>query len=600
MMRTYICGEIRRKEEGKCVQLCGWVHSYRDHGGLLFLDLRDRAGMVQIVIDPKREKVFSLAQTLRSEFVIKVSGSVRLRPEGTVNPNLPTGEVEVDAEEIEILNTSSPLPFEISEFNESSEEIRLQYRYLDLRRPTLQRNLSLRHKISQTVRSVLNQEGFLEIETPFLTKSTPEGARDFLVPSRLSPGNFYALPQSPQLFKQILMVGGMDKYYQIARCFRDEDLRSDRQPEFTQIDLEMSFVDEEDVMRVTETIIAESFQAAFGKRPATPFPRISYQEAMDRYGNDKPDLRFGMEIIDLSPELVDCGFQVFSTALKEKGVVKVIRLEGGAQISRSEIDQLTEFVKKLGAKGLAWMKFTEAGAESSIVKFFSKGDLEKIQEKTQAKAGDLLFFGAGPWKSVVTILGSLRLELAKRFKLIPGKLGTVPLGTVPNFPLFKFLWVVDFPMLEWDDKESRWNAMHHPFTSPKETDLEFLDSAPGKIKARAYDIILNGTELGGGSIRIHRKSVQEKVFSVLGISSESAKEKFGFLLSALEFGAPPHGGIALGLDRMVAIFLGEDSIRDTIAFPKTQKGMCLLSGSPSEVTQKQLDELELERKKIKK
>ncbi len=573
---------------GQTVALCGWVHSYRDHGGLLFIDLRDREGLVQAVADPKNETVFALVQTLRSEFVVKISGVVRLRPSGTENKNLPTGEVEVDAQAIEILNTAAALPFEISEFNESSEEVRLQYRYLDLRRPSLRKNLILRHKITQAARALLDKEGFLEIETPFLTKSTPEGARDFLVASRLQPGSFYALPQSPQLFKQILMVGGLDRYYQVARCFRDEDLRSDRQPEFTQIDLEMSFVTEEDVMAVTEQMVAAAMKVATGLDCPLPIPRIKYRDAMNRYGSDKPDLRYGLEIVDLSEELKDCGFQVFAGALKEGGVVKAIRVPEGAKFTRSEIDKLTEFVKKLGAKGLAWIKFTESGPESNLVKYFSKEELEKIASCTGSQAGDLVLFGAGPWKQVVTILGSLRCELARNLKLAP----------VPH--LFKLVWVTDFPLLEWDVTEKRWNAMHHPFTAPSAEDVPLLETDPGKVRARAYDIVLNGVELGGGSIRIHQKQVQEKMFEALGISPESAQEKFGFLLRALEFGAPPHGGIALGLDRLVAIFLGEESIRDTIAFPKTQKGSCPLSGSPSEVNLKQLDELHLTIKGIKK
>lgn len=577
-MRSHYCGDVRKSDENKSVSLCGWVHSIRDHGGVLFIDLRDREGLVQVVARPENKQVFETANKLGSEFVIKVEGKVSARPAGTENANLPTGEIEVVADAIEILNTSQTLPFEISEHVNVSEEIRLQYRYLDLRRPELRRNLIVRHKITEAVRSVMNAEKFLEIETPFLTKSTPEGARDFLVPSRLNPGNFYALPQSPQLFKQILMVGGMEKYYQIARCFRDEDLRSDRQPEFTQVDIEMSFVTEEDVIGLTERIIAKSFKAATGKDCETPFKRIPYHQAMDLYGSDKPDLRYRLEFIDLSEEMKDCGFQVFAAAVKDQGVVKAIRVEGGAKCSRSEIDQLTEFVKKLGAKGLAWIKFGDAGAESSIVKFFSEADLKKMQAKTGAKSGDLLLFGAGPWKSVVDVLGSLRVELAKRFKLLPSE------------PVFKFCWVVDFPLLEWDGDEKRWNAMHHPFTSPKQEDLAILESDPGKVKARAYDVVLNGTELGGGSIRIHNTGVQSQLFKVLGISEASARSKFGFLLDALAFGAPPHGGIALGLDRMVAIFLGEDSIRDTIAFPKTQKGIDLMSGSPSEATPKQLQE----------
>lgn len=589
MERTHYCGELRRKDEGKEVTLCGWIHSSRDHGGLLFLDLRDREGVVQIVVSPERKEVFKIAQTLGSEYVIQVKGQARLRPKGTENPNLSTGEIEIDAKEIEILNSSLVLPFEISEFNQASEEIRLQYRYLDLRRPSLQRNLILRHRIVQAVRSFLDKQGFLEIETPFLTKSTPEGARDFLVPSRLNPGHFYALPQSPQLFKQILMVGGMDKYYQIVRCFRDEDLRSDRQPEFTQIDLEMSFVEEEDVMRVTEKIIQEAFKVLTGKETILEFPRISYQEALNRFGSDKPDLRFEMELKDVTEELKNSSFQIFSNAVKEKGVIKALCFKGGAKLSRSEIDNLTEFVKRFGAKGLAWIKFSEAGPESSIVKFFSKEELAQIQGKLGAVSGDILFFGAGAWKSVVTVLGALRVELAKQAHLIPQS----------GSSIYKFLWVIAFPLLEWDDQEKRWSAMHHPFTSPLVENKDLLDSAPDKVRARAYDIVLNGTELGGGSIRIHRKDLQQKVFKTLGISEDSAKEKFGFLLTALEYGAPPHGGIALGLDRLVAIFLGEDSIRDTIAFPKTQKGICMLAGSPSEVTEQQLKELSLAVKKIK-
>ncbi|OGR88288.1 MAG: aspartate--tRNA ligase [Elusimicrobia bacterium RIFCSPLOWO2_01_FULL_60_11] len=577
MYRTHSCGQLRASDIGKTATLSGWVHSRRDHGGVLFIDMRDREGLTQVVFNPEQAELYKTAETLRSEFVVKVSGPVRQRPAGTENSHLATGAVEVAAASLEILNTSLALPFEISEFSEASEEVRLSYRFLDLRRPSLQKNLTLRHKIAQNVRETLNKEGFLEIETPMLTKSTPEGARDFLVPSRLNPGSFYALPQSPQIFKQILMVGGMEKYYQIVRCFRDEDLRSDRQPEFTQIDLEMSFVEEADVMGVTEKLVAAAFKAAMGQDCELPFPRLSYKDAMDRYGSDKPDIRFGLELTDVSEEAANCGFNVFSGAVKDKGVVKALRLEGGAAIARAEIDRLTDFVKKLGAKGLAWIKFTESGPDSAITKFFSKKDLEAIGKKAGAKAGDVLFFGAGPWKSVVTVLGALRLELAKRNNLIPKE------------PVYKFLWVVDFPLLEWDEKDKRWNAMHHPFTSPAPgSDLE---KDPGAAKARAYDIVLNGTELGGGSIRIHRKDIQEKVFTMLGISGESAKEKFGFLLSALEFGAPPHGGIALGLDRFVALLTGEDSIRDTIAFPKTQKGADLLSGSPSPVAQKQLDEI---------
>ena len=583
MKRTHPCGLLGKSDVGKKVVLCGWVHSRRDHGGVLFLDVRDREGVVQVVANPDQGEVYGTADGLRSEFVVEVEGAVRLRPEGTQNPSLPTGDVEVVAGKITVLNQSKTLPFEISQYSEASEEVRLQHRFLDLRRPALQRNLAVRHKISQAVRKALDGIGFLEIETPFLTKSTPEGARDFLVPSRLNPGSFYALPQSPQLFKQILMVGGMEKYYQIARCFRDEDLRSDRQPEFTQIDLEMSFVDEGDVMAVTERILSAAFAAATGRECLTPFPRLAWKEAMDRFGSDKPDLRFGCELADLSGELRGVGFQVFASALEAGGAVKALVFPGGAGCSRADIDSLTDYVKKLGAKGLAWMKIADSGPESNIVKFFSKGYLDAILQKTGAVRGDLIFFGAGSWRRVVGVLGMLRTELSRRYKLIPEK-------PVPDF---RFLWVVDFPLLEWDEAEKRWNAMHHPFTSPVESQLARLEEEPGKVGARAYDIVLNGSELGGGSIRIHRRDVQEKVFKTLGISESSAREKFGFLLNALDFGAPPHGGIALGLDRMVAIFLGEDSIRDTIAFPKTQKGLCLLSGSPSPVTPKQLEELSL-------
>ncbi len=545
------------------------------------MDLRDRTGLVQIVVQPDNPALFATGETLRSEFVVAVSGVVRRRPDGTINANLPTGEIEILAQGIEILNASQTLPFEISQYSHVSEEVRLQYRYLDLRRPRLQRNLILRHKICQAIRAELNRELFLEIQTPMLTKSTPEGARDYLVPSRLNPGSFYALPQSPQIFKQILMVGGMEKYYQIVRCFRDEDLRSDRQPEFTQIDIEMSFADESDVMILTEKLVAAAFEVATGKKCRLLMRRVTYQEAMDRYGSDRPDLRYGLEITDLSEILKDCQFQVFANVLKSNGIVRALRFPEGGSFSRSEIDNLTQFVIRLGAKGLAWMKFTAAGAESNIVKYFTPAELTAIAAAAQAKEGDILFFAAGPWKGALSILGSLRQELAKRNQLIKDK------------DQFEFLWVTDFPLLEKDEKENRWSSMHHPFTAPQAGDVALLDSAPGKVRARAYDIVLNGTELGGGSIRIHRGDLQKKVFGVLGVNEESAKEKFGFLIDALNFGAPPHGGIALGLDRMVAIFLGEDSIRDTIAFPKTQKGVCLMSGSPSPVSANQLKELSI-------
>ena len=583
MKRTHLCGQVTQEQVEQMVSVCGWVHSYRDHGGVLFIDLRDREGLLQIVVNPEPSDLFEIGNELRSEFVISVTGRVRFRPEGTVNSNLKTGRVEVVAESIEILNQSETPPFEVSEFSHASEEIRLRYRYLDLRRPTLQRNLKLRHELTRAVRDTLNQERFLEIETPFLNRSTPEGARDFLVPSRLNAGQFYALPQSPQLFKQILMAGGMEKYYQIARCFRDEDLRADRQPEFTQVDIEMSFVNEMDVMSLTEKILVEGFKATLGKDCALPFPKLSWKEAMNRFGSDKPDLRFDLELVDLNEELRECGFKVFSEAIKNAGTIKALCLKEGAKCSRGEIDQLTEYVKGIGAKGLAWMKVTEEGAESNIVKFFTVEEIKAIKKKAQAQTGDLLLFGAGNWKEVVSILGLLRVELNRRFKLIPES----------EKNELKFVWIVDFPLLEWDSEEKRWNALHHPFTAPHPEDIPLLETDPGKVRSRAYDIVLNGTELGGGSIRIHQSSLQSKLFDLLGIPLESAQEKFGFLLEALKFGTPPHGGIALGLDRWVALALGEDSIRDTIAFPKTQKGQCLLSGAPGEVSQVQLKELRL-------
>ena len=582
MQRTDYCGNIRKDHIGKTLTLCGWVHSRRDHGGVIFIDLRDREGFVQIVFQPEKQEIFAQSERIRSEFVLQVSGFVRLRPPGTENPNMATGAVELVAEKLEIINACPGLPFEISDYTETSEETRLKYRFLDLRRPQVAKNFILRHKILQVVRNSLSTQGFLEIETPFLTKSTPEGARDFLVPSRLAHGNFYALPQSPQLFKQILMVSGFDKYFQIVKCFRDEDLRADRQPEFTQVDLEMSFIEEDDVISVIENLIALVFKEALGKTVALPFPRISYDEAMLRYGSDKPDTRFGLEITDLTSDLADCGFKVFSEAIKKGGVVRAINIPGGAEFSRSEIDELTKYAGEFGAKGLAWMKITAAGPESNIVKFFSPENLEAIQKKLGTKAGEIIFFMADEAGVAATVLGALRGRLAKQLKMI-------------DKDKFNFLWVMDFPMLEWDKEEKRWNAMHHPFTSPKAEHLAWLEGSDssqyGKIKARAYDVVLNGTELGGGSIRIHKEEVQEKIFKLLNISKEDAKEKFGFLLEALRYGAPPHGGIALGFDRMCALLLGEESIREVIAFPKTQKAACPLSGAPNVVSEKQLREL---------
>jgi aspartyl-tRNA synthetase len=583
MKRTKYCGALRPEDIGKTMQLYGWVHSRRDHGGVIFIDLRDREGVCQVVFGPEKPELFAVAEKLRSEYVLGVTGTVRRRPDGTENPNLPTGAVEVVAETLEIINVSPGLPFEISDYTETSEEIRLKYRFLDLRRPAVQKNFIMRHKLLQETRQFLAAQGFLEIETPFLTKSTPEGARDFLVPSRLNHGHFFALPQSPQLFKQILMVAGFDKYFQMAKCFRDEDLRADRQPEFTQVDLEMSFVDEDDVIAVIEGLLAKTFKDVLGKELVTPFPRLTYAEAMLRFGSDKPDTRFAMEIKDLSASLATCGFKVFKDVIANGGVVRGICVTGGGSMSRSQIDDLTKFVGEYGARGLAWMKVTDNGPESNIVKFFSKDELDGIVAALAARPGDLLLFLADTEKVVAQGLGALRLKIAKDLKIIDKE-------------KFNFLWVVDFPLLEWNKDEKKWDAMHHPFTSPKEEDLPLLDldladKRIGGIRARAYDVVLNGTELGGGSVRIHREQVQEKIFKVLNMAKEDAREKFGFLLDALTYGAPPHAGIALGFDRLCALLLGEESIREVIAFPKTQKASDLMSGAPGLVSEKQVREL---------
>jgi len=580
---------LRPADIGKQVVISGWVHSRRDHGGVIFVDLRDREGVAQVVFSPEQKEIFAQAEKIRSEYVLTVSGLVRVRPEGTKNPNLPTGDVEVATEKLEIINPSAPLPFEVSDYKETNEDLRLQYRYLDMRRPLMAKNFIFRHKMLQAVRMFLSNSGFLEIETPTLIKTTPEGAREFLVPSRLNQGHFFALPQSPQIYKQILMVAGMDKYFQLARCYRDEDLRADRQPEFTQIDMEMSFVDENDVMGVIEGLLAAIFKEAMGITLKIPFVRLPYGEAMLRFGSDKPDTRFAMEITDLTEELKNCGFKVFSQAASKGGVIRGLCVKGGEQFSRSKIDEMTKFVANYGARGLAWMKVTAKGPESNIVKFFSAGELAAMQKKMGASAGDILLFLADDASVVAQGLGALRLSLAKELNMIPKD-------------AYNFLWVVGFPMFEWDKDEKRWNAMHHPFTAPKVEDQAMLgdDKAMGNIRARAYDVVLNGVELGGGSIRIHTQAVQEKIFKALRISDEDAQEKFGYLLEALTFGAPPHGGIALGFDRLCALLLGEESIREVIAFPKTQKGTCPLSRAPGIASEKQLRELGIKLRKDEK
>ena len=577
MKRSCYCGDVREDSIGKELAISGWVHSRRDHGGVIFIDLRDREGLMQVVFQPENKEIFAIAERLRSEYVISVKGLVRNRPEGTVNPNMPTGKVELVVSELEIVNSAPGLPFEVSDYVDTSEELRLKYRYLDMRRPSFQKNFIMRHNISQGIRNFLNEEGFLEIETPFLGKSTPEGARDFLVPARLHHGSFYALPQSPQIFKQILMVAGFDKYYQIARCFRDEDLRADRQLEFTQVDLEMSFVEENDVMGVIERMLAKVFKTAMNIDIKMPFERMQYSEAMLRYGSDKPDTRFEMFIQDFSQELKNSGFSVFANVLSKGGIVRGLCIPSGASLSRSEIDGLTKFVGEYGAKGLAWMKVTDSGAESNIVKYFKDEEIKAIVSKLQGKAGDLIVFLADDEKIVAQGLGALRLKMGKELGLIDKN-------------KFNFLWVVDFPMFEWDIDEKRWSALHHPFTSPKDGESLTSENA-SKAKAKAYDVVLNGVELGGGSIRIHKNEVQKKVFELLGITEEAAKDKFGFLLDALTYGAPPHGGVALGFDRLCALLAGEESIREVIAFPKTQKASCPLSNAPAEVSEKQLKEL---------
>ena len=582
MKRTHHCGALRKPDVGAEVVLAGWVSRRRDHGGLIFVDMRDRSGLVQVVFDAAAmgEEAFHKAETLRSEFVLGVRGKVRARSEETVNPNMETGEIEIVANELRILNKAKTPPFYIQDGIDVDEMVRLRYRYMDLRRPEMQRNLMLRHRVTMIMREYLDKHGFLEIETPMLCRSTPEGARDFLVPSRLNPGNFYALPQSPQIFKQLLMVSGFEKYFQIVRCFRDEDLRADRQPEFTQLDIETSFLDQEDILSLMEGLIKELFETTVGANVETPFLRMGWDEAMERFGSDKPDLRFGMELMDISEHVKGSDFKVFSSVLEQGGQVKVINVEGYANIPRRELDGLVEYVKGYGAKGLAWIQYAEEGVKSPFRKFYSDETFEAIKQATGAKTGDLLLVIADKPAVVAQSLGELRLEMARRRGLIdPDKLC--------------FLWVVDFPMFEYVEEDKRWKAMHHPFTSPREEDVEYLKSDPGRVKANAYDMVLNGVEIGGGSLRIYSSELQEKVFEAIGLTQEEAHAKFGFLMDAFEYGTPPHGGIAFGLDRLVMLMAKRKSIRDVIAFPKTQSASDVMSHAPSEVDGKQLRELSI-------
>ncbi|MBI5109871.1 MAG: aspartate--tRNA ligase [Rhodocyclales bacterium] len=584
-MRTHYCGEVNASHVDQVVTLCGWNHRRRDHGGVIFIDLRDREGLAQIVCDPDRPEMFRIAEDVRNEYVLKVTGKVRRRPAGTENPNLASGEIEILCHELEVLNAAVTPPFQLDEEN-LSENVRLTHRVIDLRRPQMQKNLMLRYKVAMAFRRFLDEKGFIDIETPMLTKSTPEGARDYLVPSRVHPGQFFALPQSPQLFKQLLMVAGYDRYYQITKCFRDEDLRADRQPEFTQVDIETSFLTEEQITTLMEEMIRSVFKTALAVELPNPFPRMTYAEAMGRYGSDKPDLRVTLELTEVTDAVADVAFKVFSGPATTGGRVAALRVPGGASLTRGEIDGYTEFVKIYGARGLAYIKVNDAtklneeGLQSPIVKNLHEAALKTIIERTGAQSGDLIFFGADKTKVVNDALGALRVKLGHEKGYVNGK-------------AWEPLWVVDFPMFEYDEESQRWSACHHPFTSPKDGHEALMASDPGKCLAKAYDLALNGWEMGGGSVRIHRAAVQERVFQALGIGPEEQQAKFGFLLDALKYGAPPHGGLAFGLDRIVTMMAGAESIRDVIAFPKTQRAQCLLTDAPSDVDEKQLRELHI-------
>jgi len=585
-MRTHYCGQLNTTHLGKTVSLCGWAHRRRDHGGVIFIDLRDREGLAQIVCNPEPVEMFKIAESVRNEFVLRITGKVRRRPEGSDNANLASGEIEIVCQEIEVLNVSVTPPFQLDDEN-LSENVRLTHRVIDLRRPLMQKNMMLRYKTSRAFRRFLDERGFMDIETQMLTKSTPEGARDYLVPSRVHAGEFFALPQSPQLFKQMLMVAGFDRYYQLTKCFRDEDLRADRQPEFTQVDIETSFMSEEQIMNITEELIRYVFDDAMDVKLPNPFPRITYQEAMARYGSDKPDMRVTLEITDVTDAVKDVSFKVFATVANQpNGRVAAMRIPNGAAFTRGEIDEYTKFVSIYGAKGLAYIKvndvtqLNETGLQSPIVKNISEAALKTIMQRTGAQNGDLIFFGADKEKVVNDALGALRNKIGHEKGYTNGK-------------AWEPIWVVDFPMFEYDEEGKRWNACHHPFTSPKDEHLQYLETDPGKCLAKAYDLALNGWEIGGGSVRIHKEEVQSKVFRALNIGAEEAQLKFGFLLDALQYGAPPHGGLAFGLDRIVTMMTGAESIRDVIAFPKTQRAQCLLTQAPSAVDEKQLRELHI-------